>query len=133
MPVYGGGAAVRVTPGPQAHLFDDDLYTTIYTASEESNRMGIRLKGPLLAAPSGGMISEGVALGAIQVPPDGQPIILFVEHQTSGGYPKPANVISADFWQLGQLRPRDQVRFERITMEGAVELARDQEEWLLKL
>ena len=55
------------------------------------------------------MITEGVPLGAVQVPPDGQPIILFVEHQTTGGYPKPANVISADFWRLGQLRPRDEV------------------------
>jgi len=126
-------ARLRVTPGPQAHLFGEDLYTGEYTVSEESNRMGIRLQGVALAAPAGGMLSEGVALGAIQVPPDGQPIVLFVEHQTSGGYPKPANVISADFRQLGQLRPRDHVRFERITMEGAVELLRDQEEWLWKL
>ena len=130
-PVFAGSAALRVTPGPQADLFHDELYSAEYTASEESNRMGIRLKGPALIAPGGGMISEGVALGAIQIPPDGQPIILFVEHQTSGGYPKPANVISADSWQLGQIRPRDHVRFERITMEGAVELLRDQEEWLL--
>jgi len=50
------------------------------------------------------MLTEGVTLGAVQVPPGGQPIILFVEHQTTGGYPKPANVISADFWRLGQLR-----------------------------
>jgi antagonist of KipI len=132
-PVYRGSAALRVTAGPQAALFGGELYRDGYTASEESNRMGIRLKGPALQAPAGGMVSEGVALGAIQIPPDGQPIILFVEHQTSGGYPKPANVISADFWQLGQLRPRDRVRFERITMEGAVELLREQEEWLLKL
>ena len=132
-PVFTGSAALRVTPGPQAHLFHDEIYTSEYTASEESNRMGIRLKGPALTAPGGGMISEGVALGAIQIPPDGQPIILFVEHQTSGGYPKPANVISADFWQLGQLRPRDHVLFERITIEGAVELLRDQEEWLMNI
>ena len=79
------------------------------------------------------MLSEGVALGAIQIPPDGQPIILFVEHQTSGGYPKPANVISADFWKLGQIRPRDRVCFERITIEGAVQLAREQEQWLMSL
>jgi allophanate hydrolase subunit 2 len=133
VPVFAGGAGLRVTPGPQSHLFGDELYAAEYTVSEESNRMGIRLKGPALAAPSGGMISEGVALGAIQVPPDGQPIILFVEHQTSGGYPKPANVISADFRQLGQLRPRERVRLERTTMEAAVELLREQEEWLLKL
>jgi antagonist of KipI len=132
-PVYEGRAALRVTAGPQARLFGDEIYTADYTVSEESNRMGIRLKGPALIAPGGGMLSEGVALGAIQAPPDGQPIILFVEHQTSGGYPKPANVVSADFWQLGQIRPRDRVSFERITMEGAVSLMREQEEWLLKL
>jgi allophanate hydrolase subunit 2 len=74
-----------------------------------------------------------VALGAIQVPPDGQPIILFVEHQTTGGYPKPANVISADFCKLGQLRPRDEVRFEEIAIAEAVELLRDQERWLYSL
>ena len=101
--------------------------------SEESNRMGIRLKGEALVSPGGQMITEGVALGAVQVPPDGQPIVLFVEHQTTGGYPKPANVISADFWRLGQLRPRDEVRFERATMEGALALLRDQEEWLYSL
>jgi antagonist of KipI len=133
VPVYSSDAALRATPGPQAHAFGDELYRAEYTVSEESNRMGIRLRGPALAAPAGGMISEGVALGAIQVPPDGQPIILFVEHQTSGGYPKPANVISADFRRLGQLRPRDRVRLERTTMEAAVEFLRDQEEWLLKL
>jgi antagonist of KipI len=133
LPAYAASSALRVTPGPQAALFGDALYGAEYEASEESNRMGIRLKGPALTAPAGGMLSEGVALGAIQVPPDGQPIILFVEHQTSGGYPKPANVISADFWRVGQIRPRDRVRFERITMEGAVELLREQEEWLLKL
>jgi antagonist of KipI len=116
-----------------AARFNDDLFHAVYTVSEESNRMGIRLRGPAISSPPGGMISEGVPLGAIQIPPDGQPIILFVEHQTSGGYPKPATVISGDFWQLGQLRPRDAVRFERITIEGAVELMRDQEEWLLNL
>ena len=95
--------------------------------------MGIRLKGTPLAAPGGRMITEGVPLGAVQAPPDGQPIVLFVEHQTTGGYPKPANVISADFWQLGQLRPRDQVHFERITLEGRLNLLREQEEWLYSL
>ena len=131
--IPSGGGDMRVTPGPQSHLFGDELYRAEYTVREESNRMGLRLKGTALPAPAGGMISEGVALGAIQVPPDGQPIILFVEHQTSGGYPKPANVISADFRLLGQLRPRDRVRLERTTMEAAVEFLRDQEEWLLRL
>ena len=55
---------------------------------------------------------------------------MFVEHQTTGGYPKPANVISADFWRLGQLRPRDRVRFERVSMERALGLMQEQEKWL---
>jgi antagonist of KipI len=58
---------------------------------------------------------------------------VFSKHQTTGGYPKPANVISADFWRLGQLRPRDAVRFEEIAIEQAVELLRDQEQWLYSL
>jgi antagonist of KipI len=73
------------------------------------------------------MITEGVSLGAIQVPPSGQPIILFVEQQTTGGYPKIANVISADLHSLGQLRPRDEIRFERIEMSEARALLIQQE------
>jgi antagonist of KipI len=79
------------------------------------------------------MLTEGVALGAVQVPPGGQPIVLFVEHQTTGGYPKPANAISADFWRLGQLRPRDEVHFEPITLDRALALLREQEQWLYSL
>ncbi len=78
-------------------------------------------------------MTEGVPLGAVQVPPDGQPIILFVEHQTTGGYPKPANVISADFWRLGQLRPRDRVHFELVDLETALKLLQEQEKWLFSL
>jgi antagonist of KipI len=76
------------------------------------------------------MISEGVSLGAIQVPKGGKPIILSVDQQTTGGYPKIANVISADFHSLGQLRPRDEIRFERVDWETARALLREQEELL---
>jgi antagonist of KipI len=124
---------LRVTAGPQAAWFDDALYGAAYTVLEESNRMGLRLRGPAIASPPGHMLTEGVALGAIQVPPDGQPIVLFVERQTTGGYPKPANVISADLWRVGQLRPRDTVRFQLVAMERALELLREQEEWLYRL
>ena len=93
--------------------------------------MGIRLEGTAIPVPSGGeMISEGVSLGAIQVPEGGKPIILFVEQQTTGGYPKIANVISADFHSLGQLRPRDEIRFERVEWETARALLAEQEELL---
>jgi len=124
---------LRVTAGPQADWFRDELYEEAYEITEASNRMGLRLRGPAIPSPPGHMLTEGVSLGAVQVPPDGQPIILFVEHQTTGGYPKPANVISADFSRLGQLRPRDPVRFERVTMEQALDLLRRQEEWLYSL
>ena len=125
---------LRVTEGPQAEWFGDGLYRSAYTLTEESNRMGLRLRGnAITAAHAGAMLTEGVALGAIQAPPDGQPIILFVEHQTSGGYPKPANVISADFWRLGQLRPRDQVAFELVTIHHALQLLQQQEKWLYEL
>jgi KipI family sensor histidine kinase inhibitor len=132
-PEFARTGPLRVTPGPQAHWFSDEIYAGAYRVAEESDRMGLRLRGPSIPSPAGHMLTEGVPLGAIQVPPDGQPIILFVEHQTTGGYPKPANVISADFWRLGQLRPRDEVRFERVTLEQALHLLREQEQWLYAL
>jgi biotin-dependent carboxylase-like uncharacterized protein len=124
---------LRVTAGPQAVSIGDELYGSAYLVTEASNRMGVRLRGPVIPSPAGHMVTEGVSLGAVQVPPDGQPIILFVEHQTTGGYPKPANVISADLWRVGQLRPRDEVAFQRVTMDEALDLLRRQEEWLYSL
>jgi len=105
------------------------LYSDIYRVTEEANRMGLRLEGPVLEVYSSGhMITEGVPLGAIQVPPGGQPIILFVEQQTTGGYPKIANVIAADLASVGQLRPRDEVRFECVDLAIARALLREQED-----
>ena len=124
---------LRATAGPQAEWFGGELWAAEYTVAEESNRMGLRLRGPAIPSHPGHMLTEGVCLGAVQVPPDGQPIVLFVEHQTTGGYPKPANVISADFWRLGQLRPRDRARFESVTIEQALRLLQQQEEWLYSL
>jgi antagonist of KipI len=126
---------LRVTPGPQSDWFSEEaqkmFYDSTYRVAEESNRMGIRLQGQAIPASAGGeMVSEGVALGAVQVPEEGQPIVLFVEQQTSGGYPKIANVISADFHSLGQLRPRDEIRFERVDWGTARVLLREQEELL---
>jgi antagonist of KipI len=126
---------LRVTPGPQSDWFPEAsqkmFYASTYRVAEESNRMGIRLQGTAISATSGGeMISEGVALGAVQVPEGGLPIVLFVEQQTTGGYPKIANVISANLHTLGQLRPRDDIRFERIDWETARCLLIEQERLL---
>lgn len=115
---------LRVTRGPQFDGFSAEaqreLLESAFVVTEESDRLGLRLRGPLLPAPSFyGMITEGVTLGAMQVTHSGQPILLFVEQQTTGGYPKIANVIGADFSSLGQLRPRDTVRFELVSFEEA--------------
>jgi len=123
---------LRVTPGPQSEWFPDAaraiFYGSAYQVTEESNRMGLRLEGPPLPVDQlGEMITEGVPLGAIQITAAGLPIILFVEQQTTGGYPKIANVISADISSLGQLRPRDEIRFERVDWDTARTLLLEQE------
>jgi antagonist of KipI len=126
---------LHVTPGPQEDWFPEAsrrvFYESTYRVAEETNRMGIRLQGASVAkAAEGELTSEGVSLGAVQVPEGGLPIILFVEQQTTGGYPKIANVISADFHSLGQLRPRDEIRFERVEYHTARALLIEQEKLL---
>lgn len=130
--------AVRVTRGPQANLFPPDalqrLSKTIYTVREDSNRLGLRLDGEAIrtAAPVE-LLTEGVSLGAVQVPPDGQPIVLLVDQQTTGGYPKLANVIAADLPRVGQLRPRDRVRFAEVDLAAAGAARRELEASLDRL
>jgi len=126
---------LRVTPGPQTEWFPEAsqqiFYGSTYRVAEESNRMGLRLEGPPIPEGAHGeMISEGVSLGAVQIAAGGLPIILFVEQQTTGGYAKIANVISADLHRLGQLRPRDEIRFELVDWETARRLLIEQEELL---
>jgi antagonist of KipI len=126
---------LRVTPGPQSDWFPESsqqlFYSNTYRVTEDSNRMGLRLEGAAIPPHSEGqMITEGVSLGAVQIPDGGQPILLFVEQQTTGGYPKIANVISADLASIGQLRPRDEIRFEKVDMERARVLFKEQEEIL---
>jgi biotin-dependent carboxylase-like uncharacterized protein len=126
--------ALRVTPGPQSDWFPESSVRTFhantYRVAEDSNRMGLRLEGYPVARNSGEMITEGVSIGAVQITAAGLPIILFVEQQTTGGYAKIANVISADLHSLGQLRPRDEIRFERVDWETARSLLREQEKLL---
>ena len=126
---------LRVTPGPQSDWFPEAtrriFYGGTYRVAEESNRMGLRLEGATITEGAPGeMISEGVSLGAVQIAAGGLPIILFVEQQTTGGYAKIANVISADMHSLGQLRPRNQIRFERVTFDLAWKMLIEQEKLL---
>jgi antagonist of KipI len=123
---------IRVTPSLQSDWFDQETLARFrrqaFTVTDQSNRSGLRLAGePILRTNQDELITEGVALGAVQVPPNGQPIILFVDQQTTGGYPKIANVIAADMSRVGQLCPRDEVRFQFVAIPEAIELLRHQE------
>jgi antagonist of KipI len=126
---------LRVTPGPQVDWFPESsqrlFYASIYRVGEQANRMGLRLDGVHVSQRSGlPMITEGSSLGAVQVPPGGSAIIIFVEQQTTGGYPKIANVISADLHRVGQLRPQDEIQFEEVTLQKARSLLNEQEKLL---
>ncbi len=109
-------SGIRVMPGPQRDRFSDEAWRAFldetFTVSPSSNRMGMRLDGPVLV-PLGGadIISEGMVTGAIQVTGEGQPIVALPGRATIGGYPKIAVVVSADLDALGQLKPGDRVRF----------------------
>jgi antagonist of KipI len=126
---------LRVTAGPQIDEFPEEakevFFRGKFRVSEASDRTGLRLEGHRIECKlAEDMITEGVPLGAIQVAPSGQPIVLFVEQQTTGGYPKIANVIGVDLHRLGQLRPRVEVRFERTSLDVARALWIEQERLL---
>jgi biotin-dependent carboxylase-like uncharacterized protein len=107
---------LRVDPGPRADWLVPDaldrLCRTAYTVTTESNRIGLRLDGPPIAwARDGELPSEGMVLGAVQVPPDGRPVVFLADHPPTGGYPVLAVVRDEDLWQCAQLRPGETVRF----------------------
>ena len=119
-PVY----TLRVVLGPQDDAFTDAGIDTFlsgtYTVTPEFDRMGCRLDGPVIAHKDGGdILSDGIAFGAIQVPSAGTPIIMLADRQTTGGYTKIANVITADFRILAQLKSGDKVQFVKVPVEYA--------------
>jgi biotin-dependent carboxylase-like uncharacterized protein len=115
---------LRVLPGLQASLFDEAEWLQTYTAQVASDRMGTRLQGTPLAVPAGEMTSEPACPGTVQVTNDGQCIVLGVDAQTIGGYPKIAQVIRADLDALGQIRPEQRIRFVLVSMEDAIQADR---------
>jgi biotin-dependent carboxylase-like uncharacterized protein len=115
---------IRVIRGLHYARFTDEareVFThAVFTVSETSDRMGYRLQGPKLArADSQEILSLGVPLGVIQVPTDGQPIILMADHQTTGGYPLIASVIRADLPRAAQRAPGETIEFEIVEVEEA--------------
>lgn len=123
-PAYADLAKLRILPGPRHESFLpealDLLTRTPYRLRSESDRIGYRLEGATIPlARAGEHLSEGTAMGALQVPPDGQPILLMADRQTTGGYPQCAVVISADLHLAGQLLPGDTIRFQTTTLAEA--------------
>jgi len=131
-PNFAPRPRLRVTQGLQFDWFTEasrgTFFDTTYRVAEASNRMGLRLEGKGVEfRVHSEMITSGVPLGAVQVPAGGQPVIVFVEQQTTGGYPVIGNVIAADLASVGQLRPRDVVEFELVSHQSARSLFLQQE------
>jgi biotin-dependent carboxylase-like uncharacterized protein len=131
-------AVLRVLPGVQSAAFKMmEFFEQEYRVNSAANRMGIRLSGNPLSCSGSELASEPVCPGTVQVTSDGQCIILGVDGQTIGGYPKIAQVISADLDQLGQLRPDAPVRFTVVSLDEArtLYLKKQSElrEWLVRL
>ena len=122
-PQYGKSASLRVVKGYQQAVFDHvqqwRFFNSEYQVTERSDRMGFRLEGEVIHSNMVGMLSEGICHGAIQIPADGQPIVLMNDRQTIGGYPKIGSVIPVDTAKLSQLPPGSAIRFEEISMEQA--------------
>ena len=126
---YSNHIEVRVLPGPEFSWFTpaslNNLISQNYRLSPQCNRMGYRLEGqPLKLKEKKEMISSGIIPGTIQVTGSGHPIILLADAQTTGGYPRIANVISTDVDTLAQLKPGDEVKFKIVPLSEAQELYR---------
>jgi 5-oxoprolinase (ATP-hydrolysing) subunit C len=129
---------LRVLRGPNAEYFTprafETLFSTAYTVAPASDRMGLRLQGPPLErAIEGELPSQGTTAGAMQAPPDGQPILLLADRQTTGGYPCIATVIGADVPAGGRLAAGMRIRFEEVNRDRAIALLKTQTEWLASL
>ena len=133
IPIYSDDIEIRVILGPQDDYFSqgiDKFFASTFKVSTKADRMGYRLEGsPIMQrkAIEKSIISEPSVPGGIQVPPDGQPIILLVE-QTVGGYTKIATVISSDIGKVGQAKPGDQIHFRQVEIDKAHQILKEDEE-----
>jgi len=124
IPSYVNSIHLRVILGPQDDYFTPEgihsFFNSTYTVSVQADRMGYRLDGPKIQHKGkADVISDGIPLGAVQVPGDGLPIILLADRQTTGGYTKVATVISPDISPLAQVRPGDTISFRQVTADEA--------------
>jgi biotin-dependent carboxylase-like uncharacterized protein len=110
---------LRVLPGPRRDWLDPAAWTALtrelWTVTADSNRVGLRLAGPeLTRARTDELPSEGLVPGAVQVPPDGAPVLFLADHPVTGGYPVLAVVATPDLGAAAQLRPGDSLRFRPV-------------------
>ncbi|MBT5032489.1 MAG: biotin-dependent carboxyltransferase [Proteobacteria bacterium] len=114
---------LRVLPGYQFEKFPEEkrqlFFSSTFKVSNRCDRMGYCLNGPDVSSGISSLLSEGICLGAVQVPPDGQPIVLLNDRQTIGGYPKLGSVVSCDISKLAQCGPGTRVRFSKISVRQA--------------
>jgi antagonist of KipI len=138
IPDYPEAITVRVVLGPHDDRFGDEsraaFLSSPFTVTPQSNRMGYRLAGPALRhRGTADVLSEGVVTGTVQVPADGQPIILMADRQTTGGYATIATVVSADLPDLAQARPGATVSFRAVGVDEAQDVAAEVEKTLSTL
>ena len=129
---------LRLVLGPQDYAFPgeevDKLLGTQWTLSAKMDRMGLRLTGPSIRhKKSADILSDGIVKGAVQVPGDGQPIIMMADHQTTGGYTKIGCVISADLGKLARLHANKKIRFQAVTQKEAEILAKQHQVELARI
>lgn len=135
---YSNGPVIRVTPGNQQDWFTTESLTAFYRdefhVTPQSDRMGYRLAGPPLQFQTPReLLSEAVTMGTIQVPGNGQPIILMADRPTTGGYAKMAQVATVDLSALAQVRPGATLKFQAVTLEESQSLYRHQREMIERL
>jgi antagonist of KipI len=132
---YHQKKSIRVIPGTEYDLFSEEsrehFFNKPFKVSSQSDRMGYRLEGPSLHLDEEfDMISEAVVFGTIQVPPNGKPIILLADRQTTGGYPRMGYIASVDLPLIAQTKPGEELTFTMISHEQAQELYIDRERQL---
>jgi antagonist of KipI len=131
---FSRAPSIRILPGRDFLRADTAIDAGSFQVSPQSNRQGLRLQGPALSlVDTRERLSEPVAPGTIQLPPDGQPIVLLAEAQTIGGYPRIGHVIAADLPRLAQLRPGDTLRFESVDATEARALTCAQRQRLARI
>lgn len=137
-PAYHASPTIRAIRGPEFGLFSEtsreQIWSERFQVSLQSDRMGYRLQGVSLHLNEPvELISSAVTFGSVQVPPEGQPIILMADHQTTGGYPRIAQVITADLPILAQVVPGQTIGLQEVTLEEAQQLYMQQEQHLEQL